>query len=85
MVTRTRSVDHEIEATAAVRAAEELLSDTRPDLSSVEPKDNLAVKFAKALLTFYDWLSGPATTNRDRLRREIAETGPMSSHYFYLN
>ena len=85
MVTRTRSVDHEIEATAAVRAAEELLSDTRPDLSSVEPKDNLAAKFAKALLTFYDWLSGPATTNRDRLRREIAETGPMSSHYLYLN
>ena len=85
MVTRTRSVDHEIEATAAVRAAEELLSDTRPDLSSVEPKDNLAAKFAKALLTFYDWLSGPAMTNRDRLRREIAETGPMSSHYLYLN
>ena len=85
MVTRTRSVDHEIEATAAVRAAEELLPDTRPDLSSVEPKDNLAAKFAKALLTFYDWLSGPATTNRDRLRREIAETGPMSSHYLYLN
>ena len=36
-------------------------------------EDNLLVKMLRSVLGFYDFLSGPAMTKRERVRRDIAE------------
>ena len=38
--------------------------------------NELTHKLAGSVLAFYDWLSGPPMTKRDRMRREIAEAHP---------
>ena len=37
---------------------------------------SLPVRMARGILAFYDWLSGPGMTDRDRLYRDIAEADP---------
>ena len=45
-------------------------------------KESLPQKLAGAFLAFYDWLSGPPMTKRDRIRRDIAEAHPrIPEHY----
>ena len=39
-------------------------------------EDNLLVKMLRGVAAFYDSLSGPAMTKRDRVLRDIAETNP---------
>ncbi len=39
---------------------------------------NLMVKMLRSVAAFYDSLSGPAMTQRERTRREIAEAKPGS-------
>ncbi len=41
-------------------------------------EDNLMVKMLRSVAGFYDSLSGPAMTQRERTRREIAEVLPLS-------
>ncbi len=41
-------------------------------------EDNLMVKMLRSVAGFYDYLSGPAMTQRERTRREIAEANPGS-------
>ncbi len=41
-------------------------------------EDNLMVKMLRSVVGFYDSLSGPAMTKRDRVRRDIAEANPGS-------
>ena len=39
-------------------------------------EDNLLVNMLRGVAAFYDSLSGPAMTKRDRVLRDIAETNP---------
>jgi hypothetical protein len=41
-------------------------------------EDNLMVKMFRSVVAFYDALSGPAMTQRERNRREIAAGLPVS-------
>ena len=41
-------------------------------------EDNLLVKILRSVVAIYDSLSGPAMTQRERTRREIAEVLPVS-------
>ena len=41
-------------------------------------EDNLMVKMLRSVAGFYDSLSGPAMTKRDRVLRDIAEANPGS-------
>ena len=41
-------------------------------------EENLLVKMLRSAVAFYDSLSGPAMTQRERNRREIAEVLPVS-------
>jgi hypothetical protein len=38
--------------------------------------DSVLVKMLKGVEAFYDWLSGPPMTKRDRMYRELAECIP---------
>jgi hypothetical protein len=72
----TSTVDHKqeetsIEQLAAVEMAEELVRVSAPIL-----RPNILVRLAGRLVAFYDWLSGPPMTKRDRLHRNIAEADP---------
>ena len=42
-------------------------------------RKSLPVRMALGILAFYDWLSGPPMTKRDRLYRDIAEAGTGKS------
>ena len=53
--------------------AEEMLGSFVP-----AKEDNLLVKMLRSVVGFYDSLSGPAMTQRERNRREIAEVLPLS-------
>ena len=53
--------------------AEEMLGSFVP-----AKEDNLLVKMLRIVVGFYDSLSGPAMTQRERNRREIAEVLPLS-------
>ena len=41
-------------------------------------EENLLIKMLRSAVAFYDSLSGPAMTQRERNRREIAEVLPVS-------
>ena len=41
-------------------------------------EDNLLVKILRSVVAIYDSLSGPAMTQRERTRRDIAEALPVS-------
>ena len=40
------------------------------------PHNELTHKLAGPVLAFYDWLSGPPMSERDRIQRDIAEAHP---------
>ena len=72
----TSTVDHNqvetsLEQVAAVEMAEELVR-----VSAPIRRPNILVRLAGRLMTFNDWLSGPAMSKRDRLYRNIAEADP---------
>lgn len=52
-------------------AVEKMLADVLP----LQEK-SLPVRMARGFLAFYDWLSGPGMTDRDRRYRAIAEANP---------
>ena len=43
------------------------------------PKVHPWTKVAQSLLAAYDWISGPAMTDRDRNQREVFETSSIRS------
>ena len=51
-------------------AVEEMLAEALP-----LHRNSLPVRIASGILAFYDWLTGPPMTKRDRLYRDIAEAG----------
>ena len=40
-------------------------------------KESFPQKLAGSVLAFYDWLSGPPMSERDRIQRDIAEAHPQ--------
>lgn len=40
--------------------------------------DSLITKIMKDVAHAYDWLAGPAMTERDRIRRDVAESHPVT-------
>ena len=73
MVTQTKPIDGETEATETVNAIEEMLSGIRLPTSSAEPKDNLSTKFVLLLVALHDFLFCPAMSERDRLSHDITD------------
>jgi len=72
----TSTVDHNqvetsLEQVAAVEMAEELVR-----VSAPIHRPYIIVRLAGRLMTFNDWLSGPAMSKRDRLYQNIAEADP---------
>jgi len=41
------------------------------------PQNELTHKLVGPVLAFYDWLSGPPMSERDRVQRDIAEAHPQ--------
>ena len=41
------------------------------------PHNAVTHKLAGPVLAFYDWLSGPPMSERDRIQRDIAEAHPQ--------
>ena len=64
-------VETSLEQVAAVEMAEELVR-----VSAPIRRPNILVRLAGRLMTFNDWLSGPAMSKRDRLYRNIGEADP---------
>ena len=71
----------------AVEVAEEIQSAPMVEIVTCAPvptnKDAMLVRIAKPILRFYDWLSGPPMTKRERLNLYLESTaittriGPM--------
>ncbi len=40
---------------------------------------SLITRIVKDVAIAYDWLSGPAMTERDRIRRDVAESHPTTA------
>ncbi len=62
----------------AVEVAEETQSAPTVEMVTYAPvptsKDAMLVRIARSLLRFYDWLSGPPMTKRDRLNLYLEST-----------
>ena len=62
------------EVTSAQVQEERLTATEDPAEFCVPPrKQALAARIARGFLAFYDWLSEPPTTHRDRVKEDIAE------------
>ena len=74
----------EPEAYKAVETAHQIPNTIEELIGKPEPaeKESLLHKMAGSVLAFYDWLSGPPMSERDRIRRNIAEAHPSISTNF---
>ena len=63
------------EEVTSVQVQEERLTATEDpaEVWAVPRKEALPARIARGLLAFYDWLSGPEMTDRDRRYRDIAK------------
>ena len=68
VATIAKEIETALPAADVSIAVEEMLADALPS-----HRKSLPVRMARGLLAFYDWLSGPPVTKRDRLYRDIAE------------
>jgi hypothetical protein len=50
-----------------------LIAEELPGTFTPGHKENVLVLMLKSAIAFYDWLSGPPMTKRDRMYRDIAE------------
>ncbi|MCH7686865.1 MAG: hypothetical protein IH899_09320 [Planctomycetes bacterium] len=67
------SVEPEVAPAISVEELEKLMAESVP-----AGNGSLLTKMVHGLEAVYDWFSGPPTTERDRLRRDIAEARPRS-------
>ena len=78
----TAAVQHE--GHEAVETSHQIPNTIEELIGKPEPveKESLAHKLAGSVLAFYDWLSGPPMSERDRVRRDISEAHPrIPEHY----
>ena len=63
------------EEVTTVQVPEERLTATADPAEFWTPprKEALPARIARGFLAFYDWLSGPPMTHRDRVRQDIAK------------
>ena len=63
------------EEVTSVEVQEERLTATEDpaEVWAVPRKEALPARIARGFLAFYDWLSGPPMTHRDRVKEEIAK------------
>ena len=71
VATIAKEIETALPAADVSMAVEEMLADALPS-----HRKSLPVRMARGFLAFYDWLSGPPVTKRDRLYRDIAEANP---------
>ncbi len=68
VATIAKETETVLTAAGVPMAVEKMLADVPPPHGK-----SLPVRMALGFLAFYDWLSGPPMTKRDRLYRDIAE------------
>ena len=68
VATIAKEIETALPAADVSMAVEEMLADALP-----LHRNSLPARMALGFLAFYDWLSGPPMTKRDRLYRDIAE------------
>ncbi len=58
-----------------IQVQEERLTATEDpaEVLAAPSKETLPARIARGFLAFYDWLTGPGMTDRDRMYRDIAE------------
>ncbi len=63
------------EKVTSAQVQEERLAATEDpaEVWAVPRKEAILARIARGFLAFYDWLSGPGTTHRERVYRDIAE------------
>ena len=70
VATIAKEIETALPAADVSIAVEEMLADALPS-----HRKSLPVRMARGFLAFYDWLTGPPMSKRDRLYRNIAEAG----------
>ena len=71
-------IDPESGVMSAAVVADMLIAEEMTGKFTPVHEDNLLVKMLRSAVGFYDSLSGPAMTQRERTRRDIAEALPVS-------
>jgi hypothetical protein len=69
-------IDPEAPVISPAIIADMLIAEEFPGTFAPVHTDNVLVKMLKSVEAFYDWLSGPPMTKRDRMYRDIAEHSP---------
>ena len=70
-------IDPESGVMSPAVVADMLIAEEMTGVLAPIKEDNLLVKMLRSVAGFYDSLSGPAMTNQERTRREIAESSPV--------
>ena len=80
LTTRRNSEAPVIDPEAPVMSPESigdmLIAEELPGTFTPVRRDNLLLKMLKSVEAFYDWLSGPPVTQRDRMYWNLAERAP---------
>ncbi len=63
----------EVVATAQVKEERFTATEDPAEVWAVPRKEALPARIARGFLAFYDWLSGPPMTHRDRVKEDIAK------------
>ena len=74
VATIAKEIETVLPAVDVSMAVDGILADALPSQLPSHRK-SFPVRIAMGFLAFYDWLSGPPMSNRDRLYRDIAEAG----------
>ena len=69
-------IDPEAPVISPAIIADILIAEELPGTFTTVRMENVLVLMLKSAVAFYDWLSGPPMTKRDRMYREIAEHIP---------
>jgi hypothetical protein len=69
-------IDPEAPVISPAIIADILIAEELPGTFTTVRRENVLVLMLKSVVAFYDWISGPPMTKRDRMYREIAEHVP---------
>ena len=69
-------IDPEAPVISPAIIADMLIAEELPGIFTPVRRDNLLLKMLKSVEAFYDWLSGPPMTQRDRMYWNLAERAP---------
>ena len=69
-------IDPEAPVISPAIIADFLIAEELPGTFTTIHKENVLVLMLKSAVAFFDWLSGPPMTKRDRINRDLAEHIP---------